>query len=323
MISSTCRAGDGLDLAVRTTVPSVPARGIVQIVHGMAEHAARYDALAARLAQAGFVVVAHDQRGHGDTSAGTLGHIADEHGWRLLVEDAARVGAQVRALYPGLPLVVLGHSMGSVVARTLVQEHPTAADALVLSGTVADPGTAKRVAASLTARIIARVGGPARPSRLLDRLLNGPFNRPFRPARTPFDWLSRDEDQVDAYIADPRCGFVCSAQFYVDLLTGLSLARKRSRTSAVRRTMPIHIIGGDEDPVGDDGVAVSALSADYRRVGLREVTTRLYRGARHELFNETCADEVVTDLVDWLDRHVPRVAAGNVVPLRRRGRARS
>lgn len=323
MISSTCRACDGSELAVRTTVPPVPARGIVQILHGMAEHAARYDALAARLAQAGFVVVAHDQRGHGDTSPTSLGHLADDHGWRLLVDDAARVGAQARAEHPGLPLVVLGHSMGSVVARTLVQEHPTAADALVLSGTVADPGHVRRLGGLLLARVISRVGGPARPSRLLDRLLNGPFSRRFQPSRTEFDWLSRDESQVDAYIADPRCGFVCSAQFYVDLLTGLGLARRRSRTSAVRRTMPIHIVGGDEDPVGNDGVAVSALSADYRRVGVREVTTRLYRGARHEVFNETCADEVATDLVDWLDRHVPPVANGNVVPLRRRGRGRS
>lgn len=317
MIESTLRAGDGTDLAVRTTSPSGPARGIVQILHGMAEHAARYDALAADLAEAGYVVVTHDQRGHGRTAPHSLGHLADRDGWSLLVEDALQVGVAARAAHPDLPLVLLGHSMGSLVARTLVLRHSHAVDGLILSGTVANPGHVQRLAAKALALALGRVFGGSQPSPIMDKLVNGGFNKQFAPARTEFDWLSRDARAVDEYVADPASGFICSNRFYADLFTGLGMAVDRSRISGVRPDLPILLLSGDEDPVGNNGDGVVKVARSYRRAGLRDVTTCLYKGGRHEMFNELGRDEVVVDLLAWLNSHTAAATpSADVIPLR-------
>lgn len=318
-MESTCKASDGTTLAVRTTLPAGPVRGVVQILHGMAEHAGRYDRLAGELADAGLAVVAHDQRGHGATSPTSLGHVADRDGWGLLVEDALTVGELARAQHPGAPLVLLGHSMGSLVARTLAAKDSRTIDGLVLSGTVALPGRLERVAGLTIARASCRLRGPGRPARLLDRVLNGGFNRAFKPARTSFDWLSRDEAVVDDYIADPAAGFVCSNGFYVDLFTGLGQAFDRGGVASVRSDLPIHLLAGEEDPVGDRGGVVADVAASYRRAGVRDVTTRLYSGGRHEMFNETSREEVVADLIAWIEGHVVAGSqGGDVIPLRRK-----
>ncbi|WP_052465932.1 alpha/beta hydrolase [Mobilicoccus massiliensis] len=334
---STLTMPDGTRLAVRTTAPAMsetgtgdiahlgaPApRGIVHVLHGMAEHAQRYDRFADELARAGYIVVVNDQRGHGETSPDSLGHLADHDGWQLLVEDALRVGAAARERYPGLPYVVLGHSMGALVARTLVLDHSATVDALVLVGAPAVPGLLRRYGGLALARLLSRLRGGRRPSPLLDRMTFGAFNAPFE-GRTRFDWLSRDPEVVDAYVADPRCGFVCSHRFFVDLLTGLGIVGERRRAAGIRPDLPVYVIAGDQDPVGDFGRVVSDVATAYRRVGVRDVTTRLYPGARHEILAETNREEVVADLLHWLDRHAVRAQAAplaRVIPLRRRARS--
>ncbi|GAB48237.1 alpha/beta hydrolase [Mobilicoccus pelagius] len=319
MIESRFTTPDGVDVAVRTALPQGDPRGIVHVLHGMAEHARRYDRLAGELAAAGYVVVAHDHRGHGHTSPESLGHLADSGGWSLLVEDARGLGAAARAEHPGIPYVLLGHSMGSLVARTLVLDHSEDVDGLVLLGTAADPGALTRLGGLGLARLLTRVQGPRRPSRIMDRLTFGSFNAPFE-GRTRFDWISADPDAVDDYVADPLCGFVCSNRFFVDLLTGTGEVNDRRRVAGIRPGLPVLLASGDQDPVGDRGAGVSDTAAAYRRVGLRDVTIRLYPGARHDLLAGAEHEELVAELLAWLDTHVPPTPSSPiapVIPLRR------
>lgn len=319
MIESRITVSGGTSLAVRTIEPDGEVRGIVHVMHGMAEHGRRYDRFAGDLAAAGWVVVSHDHRGHGDTTGTPLGHVADADGWDTLVDDALTVGAQARADHPGLPYVLLGHSMGSLVARAIAIDHSDVLDALVLLGTAADPGVVSRRGGLALARVLTRVQGPRTPSTVMDRLTFGSFNAPFE-GRTRFDWISADPDAVDAYVADPRCGFVCSNAFFVDLLTGTTRVTDRANLTRIRADLPVLLASGDQDPVGGQGSGVSDTAATYRRVGLRDVTTRLYTGARHDLLAGTEYDEVVADLLAWLDAHVPATPTSPiapVIPLRR------
>ena len=319
MIESRFTTPDGVDVAVRAALPQGEPRGIVHVLHGMAEHARRYDRFAGELADAGYVVVAHDHRGHGHTSPESLGHLADEDGWALLVDDTLRIGAAARAEHPGVPYVLLGHSMGSLVARTLVLDHSDDVDGLVLLGTAADPGPVVRLAGLGLARLLTRLQGPRRPSRIMDKLTFGSFNAPFE-GRTRFDWISADPEAVDDYVADPLCGFVCSNRFFVDLLTGTGDVNDRRRIAGIRPELPVLLASGDQDPVGDRGAGVSDTAAAYRRVGLRDVTTRLYKGVRHDILAGAEHDELVADLLAWLDAHVPTRPTSPiapVIPLRR------
>jgi len=314
MIESRLTVSDGTSIAVRTVAPTGEARGIVHILHGMAEHGRRYDRLAGDLAASGWVAVSHDHRGHGDTTGTPLGHIADSGGWDLLLSDTLAVGAQARAEHPGIPYVLLGHSMGSVVARSLAIDHSEAIDGLVLLGTAADPGTVQRRGGLALARLLTRVLGPRRPSTIMDRLTFGSFNAPFE-GRTRFDWLSVDPDAVDGYVADPRCGFVCSNAFFVDLLSGTGRVTDRSNAARIRADLPVLLASGDQDPVGGQGTGVSDTAAMYRRAGLRDVTTRLYTGARHDLIAGPDYDVVLGDVRAWLDAHVPTTPASPIAPV--------
>ena len=314
MIESRIDVSDGVSLAVRTAEPQGQARGIVHVLHGMAEHARRYDRLAGDLAAAGWVVLSHDHRGHGDTTGTPLGHIADSGGWDRLLVDALSVGSSARAEHPGLPYVLLGHSMGSLVARSIALDFSEDLDALVLLGTAGDPGVVRRRGGLALARLLTRVQGPRRPSRIMDRLTFGAFNAPFE-GRTRFDWISADPAAVDEYVNDPRCGFVCSNAFFVDLLTGTARVTDRANLTRIRADLPVLFASGDQDPVGGQGAGVSDAAALYRRVGLRDVTTRLYTGARHDLLAGTEYEEVLADLLGWLDTHVPAPPSSPLAPV--------
>lgn len=302
---------DGERVVVHRWEPSGRVRGAVNIAHGLAEHAARYATFAETLTAEGYAVYAEDHRGHGATVSDPddLGLLAPERGWARLLDDVHRVGSRARTDHPDVPLVLLGHSMGSFVAQQVLFTFPGSVDGAVLSGPSGAPGPLLEAAAVL-ARVERRRLGPRGRSRLLDQLTFGAYNRRFAPTRTRFDWLSRDTGRVDAYVDDPRCGFTATTQLYVDMFAGLRVIGQVERVRAgAPSELPVLVIAGSEDPVGG-GPAVSRLVRRYEGAGLTRVEHRVYEGARHELLNESNRDEVVADIVAWLGRHSGPPASG-------------
>ncbi|HOF37453.1 MAG TPA: lysophospholipase [Dermatophilaceae bacterium] len=303
----TVTATDGTPLHVFRWLPDAGAapKAVVQIAHGMAEHSARYARFAEVLTAAGYAVYAQDHRGHGQT-AGVLkraGFFAEHDGWSTVVEDMYAVTRTIREEQPGLPIFLFGHSMGSMLSRTYAIRHGAELDGLILSGTGGDPGMLGKVG-QVVALVEAKVRGKGTASPLLDKLSFGNFNKPFEPARTPFEWLSRDPAEVDAYIADPWCGFVCTAGMFQDLLSGIALINADSQVARIPQGLPIYLFSGAEDPVGDKTKGVQQVVDQFRRLGIKDVFVRFYLGARHEVLNETNRDEVMADVVDWLDDHL-------------------
>ncbi len=272
---------------------------VIQIIHGLGEHAARYRRLAERLTDAGYLVLAHDQRGHGRTSQGNLpGHFADEDGWDKVLDDVDRVRQEARRLAPNSRLILLGHSMGSYVAQAYLLRHPSAADALVLSGSTFASRGQLRVFRVIAAIEKLRQGRRGR-SALLEKLSFGAFNKEFRPNRTEFDWLSRDPVEVDRYITDPLCGGRSTNQLWRDLTGGLVDITSVPALRQLPAGLPLYILGGEKDPVGG-AKGLSRLYDAYREAGLVRTQLKLYPEGRHEMFNETNRDEVVSDLIAWL-----------------------
>lgn len=298
------KAGDGVGLSMhiwRTRETEVP-RAVVQIVHGMAEHAGRYSRLALALNAAGYAVFGQDLRGHGRTASGPddLGFFAEENGWAKCIDDLWHINRLIARQYPDRPIFLIAHSMGSFLAQDFIAQHGEALAGIVLSGSNGAPPPAATLGKGVAWLERQRLGPRGR-SALLDRLGFGNFNRDFAPARTPLDWLSRDTAEVDKYIADPLCGAVSTTQLWLDLLGGLSRIADPGLQAHIPKHLPIHIIAGDRDPVTRNTAGLIQLIDAYRRVGLTRVTHRFYEGARHELFNETNRDEVTRDLIVWLD----------------------
>lgn len=293
---------DGAEVVVHRHVPDGTVIGVVHLAHGMAEHARRYDHLAEALTAAGLAVYAEDHRGHGESAAtpDDLGYFAERRGWALVLDDLHRVTLRARAEFPDLPVVLFGHSMGSFLAQQYLFTFPGEVDAYVLSGSNGPVGPLAEAGAVAARAERARLG-PGGRSDLLDRLVFGAYNRPFEPARTRFDWLSRDEAQVDAYIADPWCGFVPTTQMYLDLFSGLRVIGQAERVrAAARPDTPVYAFAGSEDPVGG-AAGMTSLLEHYRAAGLTAVEHRLYDGGRHEMLNETNRDEVVADVLAWIE----------------------
>ncbi len=301
----TVTTSDGTALFTHRWLPEEPPKAVVQVLHGMAEHSARYARLAEALTHAGYAVYANDHRGHGRTGGDAdHGYLADDRGWDKVVEDARAVTARITEEHPGLPVFLLGHSMGSFLAREYAIEGSDELTGLVLSGTAGDPGVLGMAGLGI-ARLEARLRGRRHVSPLMDTLTFGQYNAAFKPNRTKFDWLSRDEAEVDAYVADPRCGQVFTSGFFADLLQGLRAVNDPERVARVRPDLPVLLMAGDKDPVGAGGKGPRAVREQYATSGLHDVTCTLYPGARHEIFNETNREEVVSDLVAWLDAHLP------------------
>lgn len=297
--------GDGVNthVYVWTPQPERPIRGLVQVLHGLAEHAGRYERFAAALCEAGFAVVSHDHRGHGASvgSAEDLGFFAEKDGWNLVVRDSVRVREFARQRFAGTPWVLFGHSMGSVVAMHDLAssgEPPTAA---MLSGATGKVGALLRIGQGLIRVELRRIGGRGR-SKLLNATAFGTYNRAFRPNRTEFDWLSRDEAEVDAYCADPLCGFLPTTSLWRDLVAAQAQLQTEAFLARLPK-IPYRLIGGDRDPVGGKGQQVEALVRMMRRAGL-SVELHLWPGGRHEMLNEINREEVMRDIVAWIEARV-------------------
>ena len=298
-------ASDGSQLFVHRWHGDTAPRAVLMIAHGMAEHGARYARLAAELVAAGHEVYALDQRGHGRTAErGVLGHYADADGWNKVVGDLATLNHHIRQQHPQTPIFLLGHSMGSYIGQAYLMQHSCSLQGAILSGSNCQPLALYKLASTI-ARFERWRLGPLGRSRLLDRLSFGSFNQAFKPNRTAFDWLSRDPAEVDQYIADPLCGFICTTQLWCDLLTGLQQITPVRNLAQIDSALPLLVIGGDRDPVSQ-GKRLVDLANALRAAGLKEVELKLYPEARHELFNESNRDEVTTHLRDWLERALTR-----------------
>ena len=282
-------------------LPEGEPRALLQIVHGMAEHAGRYARLAEALTAAGFVVIAQDLPGHGRTGemAGIHGHLADFDGWNFALKAVRAVRERAAQDHPGLPVFLFGHSMGSLLGQYELVERGDDFAGAVLCATTADMGALRPVGLGLM-RGVSLLMGRRYHSWLGEQLSFKEFNKRFAPNRTEFDWLSRDTEEVDRYMADGWCGFRCTTALWSDLLAAGKALGDRKRLQRVPKDLPICLIVGSEDPVPNGAEGPHLLAKKYRKAGVREVSVKVYDGARHELLNETCREQVTGDLRDWL-----------------------
>ncbi len=299
----TLKAADGHEIPVYLWTPDSAPRGVVQVFHGLGEHAGRYARFAGAARDRGLVVWAHDHRGHGPATA-EYGFFAERDGWGAVVTDGHTVAAALRDEYPGAPRALLGHSMGSFIAQAYAARYGQELAALVLSGS-ALPARAQVVPGRWLARAIALFRGRRAQSALLDTMGFGAFNKPFEPARTEFDWLSRDPDEVDKYVTDELCGGPYTTGLWIDFLGGLAQVGRHDSIRRIPSELPILITGGSDDPVGG-ARGMARLSDVYRRCGHERAETRVYAGGRHEMLNETNRDEFTKDVLDWIDEQLGR-----------------
>ncbi len=298
----THRTHDGTELATYTWAPEGEPTALLQIVHGMAEHAARYDHVARAFTAEGFLVSAHDHRGHGLSvpTGEAPGHIGDEDGWQKLVGDLHERAQALQAEHPGLPRAIFAHSMGGYVAQTLLGQNPDDADAWAISGNGGKPPFIAAIG-----RLVARAErlrlGKRGVSALIRKLTFEDFNGPFE-GRTAFDWLSRDPAAVDAYAADPLCGFDVSIETWIQLLDVIPSLTKPAHLASIPREKPIYVVAGSDDTSIGRAQGARNLVEAYRGDGLKDVTLQLWPGGRHEVVNETNRDEVIADLVAWVVR---------------------
>ncbi len=271
----------------------------LHINHGMAEHSLRYSRFAEYMNSLGFAVYAQDHRGHGLTKEeDEKGWFSETGGWRRVVEDAWIVDKSITLDYPDLSHFLFGHSMGSFVTRTCLGLHSSAYDAVVICGTGASQGLIGRIGKKL-AEVRARKYGSRMPDEKMEKLAFGSYMKHF-PGEGRTAWLSKDKEEVRKYDDDPLCGFVCSSQFYADLIEGSFTANDKKLASAIRKDIPMLIISGRDDPVGDYGHGVEKVCRMYKNAGLKDVRLRLFDGDRHEILNETDRDEVMKSISDFL-----------------------
>lgn len=282
---------------------------VLQIVHGVAEHVIRYDAFAGWMAEHGFLVVAADHMGHGGSIGenGAKGYF--EGGWFKVVADVYRLYSYTRMEQPDVPYILLGHSMGSFLVRTLLAKYPKCKiDGAIISGTawmhrgILNTGVAM-------ATLTGKQSGMDKPSKLMSGLLFGGNNRKIEHKRTEFDWLTRDHKVVDAYIADPLSGFTVTPGLVKDMMTGMLYNQEPSTLAQMRKDLPVLFIAGSDDPVGGYGAGVKQTAEAFAKAGMERVSMRLYPLCRHEVLNELNREEVYENLLEWMKRNALHSAA--------------
>jgi len=302
---------DGTRLFLYKWTPAEQPKAVLHIVHGMAEYALRYKRLAEKLTAAGIEVWAADQRGHGKTadlsvnkadSGGLAGHCSDKNAFTRITGDIHAINNEIQKNRQ-IPLFLFGHSWGSFIIQNYIEEHSSDINlnGCILSGT-RGPGGFKIRAGFALLSFIAFFCGKRRGVQIAKVLADGPYNKPFKPNRTPFDWISRDKEEVDKYVTDPMCGFLCSLGFYRDLAKGLCRIHNRKAMAKINISLPLYVFSGSADPVGDMGKSPTTLVKIYRNLGIKDLEFVLYPGARHESLNETNREEVMDNLLSWINK---------------------
>lgn len=279
----------------------VKPRAIIQIAHGMAEHSLRYDHFARYFVGNGYTVFANDHRGHGKAIGdGAAGYFAECGGWKLVLDDMVCLNKKINSLYKETPVFLVGHSMGSFFAQQFMVEHGQHLQGVVLSGASYTSRWLASVFYGVAILECLRIGARER-SRLIQWLSFGSYNRQFRPTRTEFDWLSRSADQVDRYIDDPLCGFQCTNQLWVDLLSGISRLFSRENKARMPLDMPVYVMSGARDPLISKKKQLYRLKKEFQSCGMRDVQCDIFPECRHEIFNEVNREAIYLKLVAWMD----------------------
>ena len=276
--------------------------GVVQIAHGVAEYGKRYEPFAQYLCAQGFVVAANDHLGHGQSliPGAPMVYLGEKDGWQHVVDDMEELRRRTARVFPDKPYFLFGHSMGSFLSRTYLIQHPGTLSGCVLCGTGHQSAAIIAGGKLIADREIRRLGKNAF-SVKADQLAFGAYNKAFAPARTKFDWISANEANVDAYIADPLCGGDTTLGLFRDMLDGLTIITKQSNINRMDKELPVFFISGDRDPVGDMGKGVRKAYECFKKAGLRDVSIKLYHGLRHEILNEKSNQYVYRDVLDWLE----------------------
>ena len=287
-------------------LPEGQARAVLQISHGVSEYILRYEPFAEYLTARGFAVAGHDHLGHGQSVAEGSARLyfGPRGSWNWVVDDIDQRRNLAKAKFPQVPYFLMGHSMGSFLARTYLIRYPGAVDAAVIMGTgqmsPAIIAGGKAVAAEEAHRV-----GEDQTSSLVDKLAFGAYNKRFAPNRTGFDWLSLNQDNVDRYMADPLCGGNATIGLFREMLGGLSFIAKPENLKRMNLNIPVLFISGEMDPVGDCGKGVKRAFESFRKAGVRDVSLKLYPELRHEILNETCRETVYEDIYQWLAAKIP------------------
>jgi len=281
--------------------PHGAPRGVVQIVHGIAEHIERFEPLALYLNAQGYAVVAEDHMGHGRSISEECPQGYFTGGWFAAVEDTRTLMKYTMGKYPGLPYIMIGISMGSFMVRTLLAKYPgSGISGAVICGTAWQDNMLLNAAGKACA-LVCRTAGEERPSPMLQKLMFGSYNKGIQKPQSPNAWLCRDTDVVNAYDSDPLCGFAATAGLYRDMMEGIAFIQKPEHIAAMDKSLPVLFIAGDRDPVSNYGKGVETCAKAFRSAGMEQVTVKLYPEDRHDVLNELDKLTVWTDLTNWIE----------------------
>lgn len=293
---------DGVEVYVKKWYTAEKPTAILQLSHGMVEHINRYKTFAQYLVDQGIFVYGHDHRGHGKTGdkQGLLGYFSAEDGFAKTVKDLHVITENIKQEHPNTPLFLFGHSMGSFIARNYIQRYSKAIDGIILSGTGYFPVVTSRVGKQVAAML-----PPKEASGLMNSLAFGSYNKKIKDKSTKFDWLSRDKSAVDMYIADPYTGYIPTASFFYDLMSGLIKMNNKKLNQSIRNQLPMLLLSGDADPVGNYGQGVWKTAHLYEQEArLEDITVMLFTDGRHELLNEINKDEVFSTINQWIQKRL-------------------
>ena len=281
-------------------IPEGEIKAVVQFVHGIAEHVERYDSIARFLNSHGIAVVAEDHMGHGGSICEVSPMGCFPGGWHAAVEDSYRLTEMTREEYPHVPFILFGHSMGSFLARTILAKYPDSGiDAAIICGTGWMPDAVVAAGKGMSG-MLCKLKGHEHLSKFMHNMMFGGYDKRIEHPRTSCDWLTRDKEIVDAYIADPKCGFIPSAGLVNAMMEGILYIQKEENLNSMCKDLPVWFIAGGDDPVGGYGAGVEKAAAQFRSHGMEKVDLKLYPLCRHEIHNEINRQDVYTDIVNWI-----------------------
>lgn len=292
---------DGFSIYTINAQPEDRPIAHIHLLHGMAEHIGRYEDFITYLTNEGFAVSGQDHRGHGQTAAfnGKLGHFGDAAGFDRIVDDAHEIISYYKTKFKAPKVILIGHSMGSFIARRYVQRFGKEIDKLICIGTGGDPG-ASRIGGQALAYMKGQATKFDEPDYFINKLVFGGFNKLVDQPKTSFDWLTSNESVVEKYINDPLCGFVPTTRFFVDLFNGLAKINDQEKIRQVPIGLPILLLSGLDDPVGNKGKGIWQAARQFTDAGIENVTVMLYEGGRHEMLNEVNREQVFNFIKDWI-----------------------